>query len=236
MTAVGAERRVDVPEGHAQFRYGLVFMLILAVLIFEVLSPDNDWGRAVGIALTGAALAVAVGTSRVRGQVRRLRALVVGVIASVTVVGVATGVLSASVAFLVSTLLLAALPVALAGGLLRLIRQHGVTLQAVAGALTIYLLVGLLFASVISFVSHVESGPYFVQGASVPNGVRVYYSFTTLTTTGYGDYTAAQSSGRALAVLEMLAGQLYLVTVIGIVVGNFAGRRMPSRAQDLEES
>jgi Ion channel len=40
-----------------------------------------------------------------------------------------------------------------------------------------------------------------------------------LTTTGFGDFTAAHSGGRALAVLEMLVGQIYLVTVISILIG-----------------
>ncbi len=46
-----------------------------------------------------------------------------------------------------------------------------------------------------------------------------------MTTTGFGDFTAATHVGRALAVVEMLVGQIYLVTVIGVLVGNFAGRR-----------
>ena len=107
---------------------------------------------------------------------------------------------------------------------------HGVTSQVVAGALTIYLLIGLLFASAMGFVSHAESGHYFAQTANEPTGVRVYYSFTALTSTGFGDYTPAQAGGRSLAVLEMLAGQLYLVTVIGIIVANFTGRRIRSRS------
>jgi hypothetical protein len=213
-------------EADAQFRYGAVFILVLALLVFEVLSPDNDWSRSIGIALAGAALTVAVATSRAPGRVRRVRARRVGLVALIVVVGVGAGVFSAVVAFVVATILIAALPLALGGGLLRLISDRGVTMQAVAGALTIYLLIGLLFASVIAFVSHVERGTYFAQGAHVPNGVRVYYSFTVLTTTGFGDYSAAQSSGRALAVLEMLTGQLYLVTVIGLVVGNYTGRRV----------
>ena len=45
-----------------------------------------------------------------------------------------------------------------------------------------------------------------------------------LTTTGFGDFTADTPVGHALAVLEMLIGQLYLVTVIGVLVGSFAGR------------
>ena len=56
------------------------------------------------------------------------------------------------------TLLVASIPIALGGGLLRLIRDEGVTVQAVAGALAVYLLVGLLFASAISFAASVQSG------------------------------------------------------------------------------
>jgi hypothetical protein len=115
--------------------------------------------------------------------------------------------------------------------LLRLVRQAGVTFQVVAGALTIYLVIGLLFASIIGFTAVVESGPYFKQGP-VSTGEIVYYSFTVMTTTGFGDFTAAQPFGHALAVLEMLTGQLYLVTVIGIVVGNFAGRARAGAEQD----
>lgn len=232
MTAIASKSAVARQGTEARFRYGLVFVVVLTLLVFEVLTPDVDWARAGGIALAGAALVIAVGTSRERGRVRRRRAVVVGLVAAIVVIVLAIGILPASVAFLVGSALLAALPPALGGGLLRLIGRRGVTLQVVAGALTIYLVVGLLFASVIAFVSDVEGGSYFVQTPHVPAGVRIYYSFTVLTTTGFGDYTSAHSSGRALAVLEMLAGQLYLVTVIGLVIGNYRGRRISRDGQD----
>jgi hypothetical protein len=73
-------------------------------------------------------------------------------------------------------------------------------------------------------ISHAESAPYFTQGRDGDQAERVYYSFTCLTTTGFGDFTAAQPLGRALAVVEMLGGQLYLVTVIGVLVGGLVGR------------
>ena len=218
-------------QRQAQFRYGVVFLIVLVLLVFEIAASDAHWARAIDIALAGAALSVTVATSRERGEVRRRRALIVGVVALAVVIMVASGLLSTAVTFLVFTFLLAAVPVGLVGGLSRLIRTRGVNGQVVAGALAIYLLVGLLFASLIAFVGAVESGSYFKQVASVPNGVRVYYSFTVLTTTGFGDYTAATPVGHALAVLEMLTGQLYLVTVIGVVVGNFAGRRTQADPQ-----
>jgi Ion channel len=225
MTAIAADTDTTVPHREGQFRYGVVFLIVLTLLVWEVLAPESNWARAVAIALAGAALTVSVATSRARGPVRRLRALVVSVAAGLVVILVATDVLSAQLAFLIGTGLAASIPVALGGGLLRLIKDVGVTPQAVAGALTIYLTIGLLFASLISFVARVESGSYFVQGGHITGGDRVYYSFTVLTTTGFGDYTAAQPLGHALAVLEMLIGQLYLVTVIGILVGNFVGQR-----------
>ena len=56
---------------------------------------------------------------------------------------------------------------------------------------------------------------------------NVYFSFTTLTTTGFGDLTARASLGHTLSNLEMLIGQIYLVTVVSIVVGNLRPRRGP---------
>jgi hypothetical protein len=194
-------------------------------VVLEVLSPDAHWSRAAGIALGSAALGVSVATSRERAEVRRARTFMVGGVALVLVIAIWAGVLSDALTFVVGSLIVAAIPIALGGGLLRLINNEGVTVQAVAGALAIYLLIGMLFASAIGFVTAVDSSPYFAQG-HVDNGDVVYYSFTVMTTTGFGDYTAAQPAGHALAVLEMLTGQLYLVTVIGILIGNFVGRRL----------
>ena len=67
--------------------------------------------------------------------------------------------------------------------------------------------------------------PYFAQHTSGTEGDRVYFSFTVLTTTGFGDFSAATPAGHALAVIEMLTGQLYLVTVIGLLIGSFVERR-----------
>ena len=225
MSGAAAHPGLTLGHGDAQFRYGVVFLLVLVLLVFQVLAPDADWARAVSIALAGAALTVAVATSRARGEVRRFRAFAVAGVALVVVVLIASGVLSAKLAFLIGTVLAGSIPLAIGGGLLKLINEEGVTLQAVAGALAIYLLAGLLFASAIAFVADVQGGSYFTQASHVTNGDRVYYSFTVLTTTGFGDYTAAKPLGHALAVLEMLTGQLYLVTVVGVLIGNFASRR-----------
>jgi hypothetical protein len=219
----------------ARFRYGVVFMLTLTLLVFVIVAPGKDWSRAVACALQWLALLTVVATSRARTGVRQSVAVVLLALTSFTVVGEAAGALSDSVLFAISGLLSAAIPLALIGGLMRLVRAHGVTPQAVAGALTLYLLVGLVFAWVIGFVAKVDDAQYFAQQAHASTSQIVYFSFAVLTTTGFGDLTAATHLGRALAVVEMLLGQLYLVTVIGVLVGNFAGRsRTPPPSASLE--
>ena len=211
-------------DSEAGFRYGVVFLLTLTLLVFVIVAPTEDWSQAVGCALQWLALLTVVATSRASNNVRRPVAFVLLGLTSFTVVGEAAGALPDAVLFAISGVLSAAIPLALVGGLLRLVRAHGVTPQAVMGALTFYLLLGLLFAWVIGFAAKVESAQYFAQTAHASTSEIVYFSFTVLTTTGFGDLTAATNVGRSLAVVEMLLGQLYLVTVIGVLVGNFAGR------------
>jgi hypothetical protein len=226
VSTVGARGTPVASDSEAPFRYGAVLAIVTAFMVLEVLSPDADWSRAAGIAMASAALSVAIATSKERAEVRRVRTLALDAVAIILVILIWAGALSDALTFVVGSLIVAAIPFALGGGLIRLINNEGVTVQAVAGALAIYVLIGMLFASAIGFVTAVDSSPYFAQGAHVNNGDVVYYSFTVMTTTGFGDYTASQPIGHALAVLEMLTGQLYLVTVIGILIGNFVGRRL----------
>jgi Ion channel len=208
----------------AEFRYGAVFILMVALLVFVIIAPTGDTERAVVLALEGLALLVVVATSRERRAVRNARLRALAVVAVAAVIGVAAGAFPVAPVLVTNGLLALGILVALVKGLLRLVRQQGVTLQVVAGALTIYVLTGLIFSFVVSLVCDIDSTPFFAQGSDATQGDRVYYSFAVLTTTGFGDYTAATPVGHALAVVEMLAGQLYLVTVIGVVVGAFAGR------------
>ena len=136
-------------------------------------------------------------------------------------VAVAAGAVPAEVTLVIAGLIGIAIPLTLAGGLLRLVGARGATLQAVAGALAIYLCLGLTFAWIIGLIARIDPAPYFASGTDGSESDRVYYSFTVLTTTGFGDLTAASQVGHALAVLEMLLGQLYLVTVIGVLIGSY---------------
>lgn len=223
---------ITAPEGtdEATYRYGVVLALLLVLVAFSIVAPTATWSRAIGFALEVSALVVTVATSRAARAIRGRRAVIVAVVGAVLVAAVALRTLPIAVTFAISGVISAAIPVALAGGVVRLLRDRGVTIQAVAGALSVYLLVGLLFAWAIGFVAKVQGSPYFVQQHGVDTSSATYYSFTVMTTTGLGDLTAATHIGRALAVLEMLIGQIYVVVVIGLLVGNVGGRRRAAAA------
>jgi hypothetical protein len=215
VVAGGGDSAAAHPE---PFRYGVVFLLTLALVVFVIAAPSANWSRAVALAIEGLALVVAIATGRQRREVRYYRTAGVGVAILLVVAGVWSGIISVKLSSVATALVTAAVPVVIVRGLLRLLRERGVTLQAVAGALAIYLSVGLVFAAIISFIAQVDSTLYFAQHTSGTEGERVYFSFTVLTTTGFGDFAAATPVGHALAVIEMLTGQFYLVTVPRLVV------------------
>ncbi len=225
-----------------EYRYGLVLALTVAAVIDVIVAPDTPISRGIGLLLQGGMLLAVIATSRDARAVRRLG----GAIAVVVFVGlaasIALSVLPRWLGAAVAAAVIAAVLVVLVRGVARLIRAQGVSVQAVAGALAIYMLVGLMFACVISVIAY--AGPkYFAQtghhasgeGSSFSLSEETYFSFTTMTTTGYGDLTPATSVGHALAVLEMLVGQIYLVTVIGLLVGNL-NRRSPHRPDSTSQA
>lgn len=222
--SVSAENKQQETLTAPRHRYFVVLILTLSSVVFLIAAPAGNWSRALAIAIGGVALIVTVATSRERELVRRRRATLLGAAMTAVVLLIALGLLPRWLVAVVAVLITAGVPVALIRGLLRLLREEGVTLQSVAGSLAIYLSIGLIFAWLIGFVAQVSQTPYFAQHTSGTQGDKVYFSFTALTTTGFGDFTPATPAGHALAVIEMLCGQLYLVTVIGLLIGNFAAR------------
>jgi hypothetical protein len=87
-----------------------------------------------------------------------------------------------------------------------------------AGAVAIYVLVGLVFAELYLCMAELSGTAFFAQTAAPSPVSYVYFSYTTLTTVGYGDLTAVTDAGRMLAITEALLGQLYLVTVVAFIV------------------
>ena len=102
-----------------------------------------------------------------------------------------------------------------------------VTLQSIYGAVSAYLILGLMFAAFYSAMFHFGGDKFFAGGRPGTTQTFQYFSFTTLTTLGYGDFTAAQSSGQAVAVVEAITGQVFLATLVARLVASF---RAPQKA------
>jgi Ion channel len=203
--------------------YGLVLVLVVASFVFAALAPDARWALVVLALGQAATLIVALWTSGL-ARLGSRPAFVVGAIglcaAVVGIVGSGDGIRGGLA--LVDVALVAFTVVVIARGV---VDQGEVNLQSVRGAICIYLLLGMLFVFIYTAVAALGSGAFFAQGTDGSTGVRVYFSFVTLATLGYGDYTAASSLGHLLSVIEALLGQLYLVVVVALLVGRLADRR-----------
>ena len=103
--------------------------------------------------------------------------------------------------------------------------QREVNRQSVTGAICVYVLIGLMFTLIYGAAAAFGSGFFFAQGTDGTTSVRLYFSYVTLATLGYGDYTPSGDFGHTAAVSEALIGQLYLVTVVALLVSNFGRRR-----------
>ena len=205
-------------------RYGAVLIIALAVAVLSLLLPDSPGARAAELAMMGGSLLAAAATAGHRLR-SRSTAVTIGVVVLVGAVLAAARIPPPALVLGATGLLAVATIAIVAVGIARLIRDRGVVLPVVFGALAVYLLLGLAFSFGIGALAAGGSGPYFATGTDGTQADRVYFSFATLTTTGYGDFTAGERFGRAVAVLEMLVGQLYLVTVISLLVGNLRRRQ-----------
>lgn len=214
--------------------YGFVLVLIAGSFVFAAAAPDEPWASSVLLLANSATLGVALWTSGLMRATSR-NAAALAVVAVAVAVGQLlsggdriTGLMSLLTGLLiVATILVIALGV---------MDQAEVNAQSVRGAICVYILLGMLFVFVYGAVANLGDGAFFAQGTDGTRATRVYFSYVTLATLGYGDYTAAGDLGRTLAVLEALLGQLYLVTVLALLVSRIGRpREHGSRSPDPDD-
>ncbi|MCP4692765.1 MAG: two pore domain potassium channel family protein [Desulfobacterales bacterium] len=98
-----------------------------------------------------------------------------------------------------------------------------VTRDMIYAAIVVYLLIGVTAADAYGLLEQLAPGSFNIPEEALGNGfyVFVYYSFATLTTLGYGDISPLTDQARALAIIEAIIGQLYLVVLIARLVGTY---------------
>jgi Ion channel len=205
----------------ASHSYGFVLSLVLVSIAFTSMAPARTWSSCVMVLIDTAILGIALWTSGLHQ--RRIAIPVIAVIGCGTALVAANGgsTTRGGAGLVEATFLFASCTVIGAG----VFDQREINRQSVLGALSVYLTVGMLFSIIYGAVADLGAGPLFAQGTDGDPAIRVYFSFVTLATLGYGDYTPASDLSRMLAVVEALSGQLYLVTVVALLVANLGHTR-----------
>ncbi|MEP0132979.1 MAG: ion channel [Eudoraea sp.] len=111
----------------------------------------------------------------------------------------------------------------LVGSVVRhMMNQKNVTIYTLVNALNGYLLLGIMFMSMVAFCDLYLPGSFNASGKT--DMELVYYTLITLTTAGYGDITPQLPLAQSLAMLIAVMGQFYVAVVVAILVGKYASK------------
>jgi hypothetical protein len=202
-------------EARIEDAFGLVLLLILTTYVMASLIPFTGWGAVPTIVVGSFSATVALASARARPRLvtwaRRfaLATVLVAVAGALADSPKVIGVAAAMEALLFTVGALAVLRA--------VIGEERVGFRTVLGAVSVYITLGLLFGFLYVFVDRMH-GPFFGDSVSVKTGDFLFFSMTTLTTTGYGNLVPAAQPGKTFAVMEMLMGQIFLVTLIARLV------------------
>jgi Ion channel len=200
-------------------RYGLLLLVLVGSYLLSSF-VSAGWVTAVQVALFGVAIVLAVRSSALARPASRL-VLVIVLIGTGIMIGLSLGSeaeLSAGYVWIAVVLLGAVVMI-----VYRVLSFGSVTLDSIFGAVSAYLVLGMMFAAVFGAIDHLGGGHFFAGSQPANTKTLQYFSFTTLTTLGYGDFTAAASGGRSIAILEALTGQVFLATLVARLVAAFRG-------------
>jgi hypothetical protein len=191
-------------------------LLLLLVGSFVALGfADERWMRAVAVLLQLGALAVGF-LATTLGQDHRWLGLFALVGTAAIVLVAMSGDTASGIGEIAGVVVLAALLVAV---LDRVLHHEQVSVQTLFGAVCAYFLIGLMFSAVYGALNDFGNTPVF--GEPVDRSVFSYFSFTTLTTVGFGDFTAATDIARRIAMIEAVLGQVFIATTLARLVSMY---------------
>jgi Ion channel len=202
--------------------YGFVLVMIVVTYVL-VTALSSRWGASV---LLFAQIATVWAALRI-SMARRGFMIVAGWLFALTAIAAVVNLFPTHRGQLVAAVLAA-------GSLLyyvapyAIVRHIGfrrvVDLETMLGALAAYLFIGMAFAFAYRLLGALQHGPFFGGQGDGTVAQDLFFSFVTLTTTGYGNLVPAGNPGQTFAVLEALTGQLFLITAIGKVVSAWRPR------------
>jgi hypothetical protein len=202
--------------------YGLVLLMIVATYVLAA-TMLQSWAATILLTLQIATVWLALRTSQARSGLR-LAANGLFVLAAVAAAAnlVAPGARALEpYVFVAASVLYLVAPISIVR---HIVVRREVDQETMLGALAAYLFIGMAFAFVYRFLGGVQASPFFGGAGDGTLSEDLFFSFVTLTTTGYGNIVPAGNPGQSLAVLEALLGQLFLVTAVGKLVSAWRPR------------
>ena len=221
--AVDAARLLSQPSAMLD-RFELVLVLVLVTIAVQGLIDvrGSVVAQLFAHAISGIALVAAARASGVNHRWRRgvdVLVVIVLVISVVALVVQRSGDADTVPPETLWLLAAALTPVLIA----RRVLQHSVvTVQTIMGAVSAYLQIAVTYAFLFQTIDAYSASEFF--GTEVSTTTYMYFSLTTITTVGYGDFTAMSDLGRMAAGSEAVLGQVFLVTFVALIVSRFASR------------
>jgi hypothetical protein len=196
--------------------FGLVFASVLLTYVLASLLANRSWGAVILCIATSATSLIALTSAHARPQLFRSALYLSAATILLAMIGAASGdKLWLNVATVVQVGLLT---LAMGAVLRRVVMADRVGSRTILGALSVYAVLGLLFTFVYGFVERVQGGAFFEGHSHPAGGDFLFFSYTTLTTTGYGNLVPGGQPGRMISGLEMMIGQIFLVTLVAGLV------------------
>jgi hypothetical protein len=198
--------------------YGMSLLVIALTYLLSVGVP-REWS-AIVVAVQMIAVWLIFRVSRASRNTRRsvrIFLVIVGVLLGVQLLLATVGNSSRATDAipLLSTALYFLAPIAI---LRDIASRPTVDEESLYGALAAYLLIGMFYAFAYRSVAILQPGPFFGTKGEGTQAQQLFFSFVTLTTTGYGNLVPAKNPGQTLAVTEALMGQIFLLTAFAKVV------------------
>jgi hypothetical protein len=111
-----------------------------------------------------------------------------------------------------------------------MLRDEVMTRDELFAAAGLYVLMAFVFAYLYALIEHWQPGAFVINAANNPHGMvrwwdLLYFSFTCLTSVGFGEITPANDHARSLVMIQQMIGVLYFALVVSRLVSTSRGRR-----------
>jgi hypothetical protein len=196
--------------------FGLVLVLVLVTYVLGSVLTNHAWSAVVLCIATSATSVVALTSANAPQRLVRAALWLSALTILFAVIAAGSG---ADIWLnFASAVQISLLGVAMVAVLIRVLTTPEVNLRTILGAISFYTALGILFSFVYDGIARLQSGAFFEGHPTVHHGDFLFFSYTTLTTTGFGNLVPAAQPGKMISGLEMMFGQIFLVTMVAGLV------------------